>query len=359
MDFERMLKFAVDQGASDVHLQAGSPVMLRLGGQIRVIEGAAVEEAELLSFLASIVPQHVADDVEGAAVRGLDFAHAMPDGVRFRCSAFRTLGRFGVTMRAIRTQIPSIEELNLPKVVSDIAMTRRGLTLVTGTTGSGKSTTLAAMIDLVNTNHRTKIITVEDPVEYLHVNKRALISQIEVGTDTVSFEQALRQALRQDPDVILIGELRDVETLRIALRAADTGHQVFGTVHSANAAQTIDRVIAMFPPAEHRLLLSQLANSIEAILSQRLLLGIDGKRRPAVEILRGGPVAQKLILEDRLADLAQYIQSGDAGMQTFDQHLLQMHQAQVISGTEALRWASNPEALSVAMRGIRRIGGIA
>jgi twitching motility protein PilT len=229
---------------------------------------------------------------------------------------------------------------------------------VTGTTGSGKSTTLASMIDLINTNFRTKIITVEDPVEYLHTNKRALISQIEVGTDTVSFEQALRQALRQDPDVILIGELRDVETLRIALRAADTGHQVFGTVHSANAPQTVERIIAMFPPAEHKMLLGQLANSLEAILSQRLLVGLDGKRRPVVEILRGGPVAAKMIVEDRLTDLAEYVQTGEGGMQSFDQHLLQMHQAELVSGTEALRWASNPEALSIAMRGIRRIGGL-
>lgn len=358
MDFERMLKFAVDQGASDIHLQTASPPMLRLGGQVRVVEGSPLSDEDILRFLQSIVPRQFVDDVTGAAVRGLDFAHAMPDGVRFRCSAFRTLGRFGVTMRAIRTLIPSIADLNLPKVITDIALSRRGLTLVTGTTGSGKSTTLASMIDLINTSFRTKVITVEDPVEYLHANKRALISQIEVGTDTVSFDQALRQALRQDPDVILIGELRDVETLRIALRAADTGHQVFGTVHSANAPQTVERIIAMFPPAEHKLLLAQLANSLEAIISQRLLLGADGKRRPAVEILRGGPVTAKFIMEDRLAELADYLQAGEAGMQTFDQHLLQMHQDEVISGTEALRWASNPEALSVAMRGIRRIGGI-
>jgi len=262
-------------------------------------------------------------------------------------------------MRAIRTEIPSIEALGLPKIIHDIALARRGLTLLTGTTGSGKSTTLAAMIDLINSNYRTKIITVEDPVEYLHANKKALISQIEVGADTTSFDQALRQALRQDPDVILVGELRDVETLRIALRAADTGHQVFSTVHSANAPQTIERIIAMFPANEHKLLLSQLANSVEAIISQRLITGYDEKRRPAVEILRGGPVTAKFILEDKLNDLAAYVQTGEAGMQSFDQHLLAMHKAEQISGTEALRWATNPEALAIAMRGIKRIGGIA
>ncbi len=358
MDFERVLKFAIEHGASDIHLQAGSPPMLRLGGQIRVIEGDAVTDDDMLAFLKAIVPPHLAEDLIGAAVRGLDFSHAMASGARFRCSAFRTLGRFGMTMRAIRTEIPSIEALNLPKVIHDIALARRGLTLLTGTTGSGKSTTLAAMIDLINTNYRTKIITVEDPIEYVHRNKKALISQIEVGIDTISFDQALRQALRQDPDVILIGELRDVETLRIALRAADTGHQVFSTVHSANAPQTIERIIAMFPPGEHKLLLSQLANSVEAIISQRLVLGHQEKRYPAVEILRGGPVTAKFILENSLKELGEYILTGESGMQSFDQHLLSMYQTEKISGTEALHWATSPETLAMGMRGIKRIGGI-
>ena len=359
MDFERILKFAVDNGAADVHLQTMSPPMLRLGNQMRVVEGPALTDEDMLSFLGSIVPKRLSGDIAGAVVRGLDFAHALPSGVRFRCSAFRTLGRFGITMRVIRTVIPSIEALSLPKVVDDIALARRGLTLVAGTTGSGKSTTLASMIDLINSNHRTKIITVEDPVEYVHTNKKALISQIEVGADTTSFDQALRQALRQDPDVILVGELRDVETLRMALRAADTGHQVFSTVHSANAPQTIERIIAMFPPAEHKLLLAQLANSIEAIICQRLLAGNDGKRLPAVEILRGGPVTSKYILEDRLGELAAHLQTGDAGMQSFDQHLLAMYESEQIRGTEALRWAGNPEALAVAMRAIKRARGMA
>jgi twitching motility protein PilT len=228
---------------------------------------------------------------------------------------------------------------------------------VTGTTGSGKSTTLAAMIDLINTNDRSKIITVEDPIEYLHVNKQSMIMQHEVGSDTPSFDQALRQALRQDPDVILIGEMRDVETLRIALRAADTGHQVFATVHSARAAQTIERIIAMFPPAEHKMLLSQLSHSLEAIVSQRLVpLREEGQRRPAVEILRGGPVTEKYVLEGRLNELSSYIEGGDSGMQTFDQHLLQMYQERVIAGTEALKWSTRPEALATAMRGIKYIG---
>lgn len=354
VDFERIFKFAIELGAADVHLQSDSAPLLRVGSQIRMVECPPLSDADLLALLQAIAPQRHAEDLVGAAIRGLDFAHMLPSGVRFRCSAFRTLGRLGITMRVIRTEIPSVEALGLPKVVNDIALARRGLTLVTGTTGSGKSTTLAAMIDLINTNYRTKIITVEDPVEYVHANKKALVSQMEVGADTPSFDQALRQALRQDPDVILVGELRDLETLRIALRAADTGHQVFSTVHSANAPQTIERIIAMFPANEHKLLLSQLANSIEAIISQRLITTHAGTRRPAVEILRGSPVTEKFILEGRIGELAGYVESGEAGMQSFDQHLLAMYRAEQVTGTEVLRWASNPEALAVAMRGLKR-----
>jgi twitching motility protein PilT len=196
-------------------------------------------------------------------------------------------------------------------VVHDITLASRGLTLVTGTTGSGKSTTLAAMLDLINQTRAAKIITIEDPVEYLHTSKQSFIAQLEVGTDTTGFDQALRQSLRQDPDVILVGELRDMDTLRIALRAADTGHQVFSTVHSANAPQTIERIIAMFPPNEHKLLLTQVAGNLEAIISQRLVICRDGSRRPAVEILRGGPVPSKYILEGRALELSDYVRTAD------------------------------------------------
>lgn len=357
MDFQQLLRFAVENDASDIHIQAASAPMMRIAGQIQTVKGDPLTDEETRTFIGSIVPPRQQGDLHEAIVEGLDFSYAREDGSRFRCSAYSQLGRVGIVMRVIKTEIPSIDALNLPKVVHDIALAGRGMTLVTGTTGSGKSTTLAAMIDLINNTHRAKIITIEDPVEYVHTCKKALISQLEVGSDTPSFDRALHQALRQDPDVILVGELRDVETLRIALRAADTGHQVFSTVHSSNAAQTIERIIAMFPPAEHKLLLSQLAGSVEAIISQRLLRTHESGRRPAIEVLRGTPVTEKYILEGRVGDLEDYIQTGESGMQTFDQHLLKMYRSEIISGTEALRWATNPEGLSMGMRGIQRTGG--
>jgi twitching motility protein PilT len=352
MDVKKLLQFAVENGASDLHLQAGAAPMFRISGQPRFAEGKPITAEDTTEAILTLVPDQTRASLPDAAARGLDFSYAIEGLSRFRCSAYSHLGTPAIVIRVIRTNIPSIEELHLPDVIRDIALSERGLTLLTGTTGSGKSTTLAAMVDLINNSLRNKIITIEDPVEYVHTNKKSVIAQLEVGSDTPSFDQALRQALRQDPDVILVGELRDVETLRIALRAADTGHQVFSTVHSSTAAQTIERIIAMFPPAEHKLLLSQLAGSVEAIISQRLVPTRDGKRRPALEILRGSSVTQKFIMEGRLAELNDYIATGESGMQTFDAHLLRMYRENVISGTEALRQATNPGALSMGMRGI-------
>ena len=353
IDMQKILHFAAENDASDVHLQSGAVPMIRIGGQMRSIQGDPLTDADLMGFVASIAPKNEQADLAAAIFQGLDFSYTAAGLIRFRCSAFRHLGRPGIVMRLIRSKIPSIDDLHLPKVVSDIALSRRGLTLVTGTTGSGKSTTLAAMIDLINQTQQVKIITVEDPIEYVHQNKKALISQFEVGLDTPSFAHALRQALRQNPDVILVGELRDADSLRMALQAADTGHQVFATVHSATAAQTIDRIISMFPPAEHRLLLMQLAGSLEAIISQRLMATLNSGLRPAVEILRGNSFAQKCIVESRLTELADFIERGESGNQSFDQHILKMYQENMISGTEALRWATRPETMAMALRGVK------
>lgn len=357
MDYNQLLKFAVDNNASDLHIQAGSPPMLRIAGETRFVNSPALSGEEARNFVLSLLPENRKADADKAIISGIDFSYQHPNSARFRCSAYSQVGRYGIVMRIIKGRIPVIADLKLPNVIHEIALSQRGLTLVTGTTGSGKSTTLASMIDLINETYRSKIITIEDPIEFVHVNKKALVSQLEVGADTPSFEQALRQALRQDPDVILVGEMRDVETLRMALRAADTGHQVFSTLHSANAPQAIERIIAMFPPEEYNTLLSQLSASIEAIISQRLVITSGGTRRPAVEVLRGTPVSEKFIREKRLGELLTYIETGESEMQSFDQHLLKMYQEQAITGTEAMRWATNPEALGMGLRGIRRIGG--
>jgi twitching motility protein PilT len=354
MDLDRLLNFAVEQGASDVHLQAGSTPMLRICGQARFLDGPILSPEATHRFAASILPEFLSGSLEKNLKEGIDFSHAIEGLARFRCNIYTHLRSVALAIRILRIRIPSLEELNLPPVVADIALSRRGLTLVTGTTGSGKSTTLAAMVNLINQTCRAKIITIEDPVEYVHASNKSLISHVELGGDTSSFSQALRQAFRQNPDVILVGELRDADTLRAALQAADTGHQVFSTVHSATAPITVERIIAMFPPAEHELLLLQLANSLEAIVSQRLIAAKDGAQRPAVELLRGSPVAMKLITEKRLPELTEYIATGESGMQTFDQHLLQLFHQRVISESEALRGASNAEALGMAMRGIVR-----
>jgi twitching motility protein PilT len=358
MNFDQLIKFAVEQNASDLHFQTGASPLLRINGQIRNVESPPLTGDMLRQFILSLRPRLTAEALDDMIVGGMDFSHAIPGLARFRVNVYSHLGTPAMVMRVIKLKIRTIEELQLPPVIRDIALSHRGMTLVTGTTGSGKSTTLAAMIDLINNSFRCKVITIEDPVEYLHTNQKALISQVEVGQDTPSFEHGLRQALRQDPDVILVGELRDSETMRMALRAADTGHQVFATVHSSNAAQTIERILAMIPPEERRIATSQLAGSLEAVLSQRLAVTREGARRPVMEILRGGPVTSKLIQDNKLGDLSDYIASREGGMQRFDQHLLELYNQKVISGTEAMKHATNPEAVALGLRGIRQsVGG--
>jgi twitching motility protein PilT len=352
MNFDQLIRFAVSEGASDVHLQTGAAPLLRINGQIRTVESPPVSHEELRQFILSIKRGLKAEQLETAMFQGIDFSHAIAGVSRFRCNVYSHLGTPAMVMRVVRLSVPTLDELHLPPVLREITLSLRGMTLLTGTTGSGKSTTLAAMVDLLNDSYRCKIIAIEDPVEYVHTNKKAMISQLEVGKDTPAFEQGLRQALREDPDVILVGELRDSETMRMALRAADTGHQVFATVHSSNAAQTIERILAMVPPEERSIATSQLASSLEAVVSQRLAVARDGSRRPAMEILRGGPVTSRYIQENRLSDLSDFIATREGGMQRFDQHLLDLYHTGVISGTEAMRLATNTEAVALGMRGI-------
>jgi twitching motility protein PilT len=353
MNFDQLIRFGVEQGASDVHLQTGAAPLLRINGQIRTVDSPPVSNQDLRQFIISIKKGLTAENLDEAMVAGLDFSHAIPGIARFRCNVYSHMATPAMVLRVIKLKIRALEELKLPPVLRDITLSLRGMTLLTGTTGSGKSTTLAAMVDLINNSYRCKIVTIEDPIEYVHTNQKAMISQLELGQDTPSFEHGLRQALRQDPDVILVGELRDSETMRMALRAADTGHQVFATVHSTNAAQTIERILAMVPPEERSIATSQLALSLSAIISQRLAVTRDGNRVAAMEILRGGPVTSKYILEGKIGDLADFIGTRESGMQRFDQHLLDLYHQKVISGTEALRLATNPEAVAMGMRGIR------
>jgi twitching motility protein PilT len=353
MNFDQFIRFAVEQGASDVHLQTAALPLLRINGQIRAVESPPVVDHDLREFILSIRKGIAADQLDRILFEGLDFSYSIPGVARFRCNIYSHLGTPALVLRVIKLKIRTLEELQLPPVLRDITLSLRGMTLLTGTTGSGKSTTLAAMVDLINSSYRCKIITIEDPVEYIHTNQKAMISQLELGQDTPSFEHGLRQALREDPDVILVGELRDSETMRMALRAADTGHQVFATVHSTNAAQTIERIMAMVPPVEREIARSQLAFSLTAVISQRLAVTRDGNRRAAMEILRGGPVTSKFILENKIGELSDYIATRDSGMQRFDQHLLDLYHQKVISGTEAMRLATNPEAVALGMRGIR------
>jgi twitching motility protein PilT len=353
MNFEQLMRFAIEQDASDLHLQTGALPLLRISGQLRTVESPPIEEKELRQFILSIRRGLPPEELDEAMVKGLDFSHSIPGASRFRCNVYSHLGTPAMVLRVVKLKIRTLDELQLPAVLRDITLSLRGMTLLAGTTGSGKSTTLAAMVDLINRSYRCKIVTIEDPVGYAHTNSKSMISQLEVGQDTPSFEHGLRQALRQDPDVILVGELRDSETMRMALRAADTGHQVFATVHSSNAAQTVERILLMVPPDERKLANSQLAGSLEAIICQRLAVTRDGNRRPAVEILRGGPVTSKFIQENRLGELSDYVSSREGGMQRFDQHLLDLYHQKIISGTEAMRLATNTEAVALGMRGIR------
>ena len=351
MDLTRMLEAMIEQGASDLHLQANNPAMLRIGGELRPLDDASMSDDQIRELMRQMAFEDAQVQLE--ADRSVDFSFEMPNKARFRVNAFYERDCLSMAFRLIPIEVPPFEELNLPYAITEIAQAPRGLILVTGSTGSGKSTTLAAMIDYINVHRADRIITIEDPIEFVHRSKKSLIAQRELGSDTRSFLDALRVALRQDPDVILVGELRDAETMRTALQAADTGHAVYSTIHTTNAAQTVQRIIALFPPGERDLLLIQLAANLEAVVSQRLARTLDGKDRiPVVEIMRNTAVVRKMILEGDPKLLPKAIANQDQGMQLFDQHLAKLWKAEIISGTEALRLATNPEALQMIMRGL-------
>lgn len=320
MDITELLAFSVKNNASDLHLSAGLPPMIRVDGDVRRINVPALDHKTVHSLVYDIMNDKQRKDYE--EFFETDFSFDLPSIARFRVNAFNQNRGAGAVFRTIPSTVFSLEELNAPSVFRTIAAHPRGLILVTGPTGSGKSTTLAAMIDWVNENKYEHILTVEDPIEFVHESKKCLVNQREVHRDTLGFSEALRSALREDPDIILVGEMRDLETIRLALTAAETGHLVFGTLHTTSAAKTIDRIIDVFPAAEKDMVRSMLSESLQAVISQTLLKKAGGGRVAAHEIMIGTPAIRNLIREDKVAQMYSAIQTGsNVGMQTLDQCL--------------------------------------
>jgi twitching motility protein PilT len=346
MEISDLLAFSVKNKASDLHLSAGLPPIIRVNGDIRRINLPEMSHKEVHDMIYDIMNEGQRKVFEEALE--VDFSFEIPSLARFRVNAFNQNRGAGAVFRTIPSQILSLEELGAPKIFKEIANQPRGIVLVTGPTGSGKSTTLAAMIDYINDTEFGHILTVEDPIEFVHQSKKCLINQREVGTQTHSFANALRSALREDPDIILIGEMRDLETIRLALTAAETGHLVFGTLHTSSAAKTIDRIVDVFPAAEKEMVRSMLSESIRAVISQTLLKTTDGKSRVAAhEIMIGTPAIRNLIRENKIAQMYSSIQTGqNIGMQTLDQCLQNLVQRRLISQSEARSRATNKDAFA-------------
>lgn len=334
MDITELLAFSVKNKASDLHLSAGLPPMIRVDGDVRRINVPPMDHKMVHSLVYDIMNDKQRKDFE--EFLETDFSFALPGIARFRVNAFNQNRGASAVFRTIPSQVLTLEELAAPSIFKEMCMHPRGLVLVTGPTGSGKSTTLAAMIDYINDNHYGHILTIEDPIEFVHESKKCLMNQREVHRDTLGFSEALRSALREDPDIILIGELRDLETIRLALTAAETGHLVFGTLHTSSAAKTIDRIIDVFPAAEKDMTRSMLSESLQAVISQTLLKKNGGGRVAAHEIMIGTPAIRNLIREDKVAQMYSAIQTGlGVGMQTLDQCLKDLLGKGLISREDA------------------------
>jgi len=342
MDITELLAFSVKNKASDLHLSAGLPPMIRVDGDVRRINVPPMDHKMVHSLVYDIMNDKQRKDFE--EFLETDFSFALPGIARFRVNAFNQNRGASAVFRTIPSQVLTLEELAAPSIFKEMCMHPRGLVLVTGPTGSGKSTTLAGMIDYINDNHYGHILTIEDPIEFVHESKKCLINQREVHRDTLGFSEALRSALREDPDIILIGELRDLETIRLALTAAETGHLVFGTLHTSSAAKTIDRIIDVFPAAEKDMTRSMLSESLQAVISQTLLKKNGGGRVAAHEIMIGTPAIRNLIREDKVAQMYSAIQTGlGVGMQTLDQCLKDLLGKGLIAREDARHAAKNKE----------------
>src|SRR5437763_5900189 len=355
MHVNDLLKIAVESGASDLHIKVGSYPMMRVRGRLMpAVEDKKLDHEDVVAMAAAVMSTTQRQKFKES--QEVDLAYSVPGLGRFRCNIFQQRGTVGLVLRVIPMQVRTIDELGLPKVLKTIAEEERGLVLVTGTTGSGKSTSLAAMIDHINNTREAHVMTVEDPSEFLHRDTKSIINQREVAVDTKSFAHALRSALRQDPDVILVGEMRDFETIETGLLAAETGHLVFSTLHTVDATETINRIVSVFAPHQQKQVRLQLSSVLKAVISQRLLPRKDGKgRAPAVEVMVSTPFIRDCIVDkERTHLIPGAIASGTSqyGMQTFDQSIFSLFQQGLVSYDEALRWASNVDEFKLKVQGI-------
>lgn len=345
MDINELLTFSFEQGASDLHLSAGVPPVIRIDGEMRRVNSPALTQADVQRLIYSIMSEQQRSEFD--ADLEIDFSFALENIARFRVNAFHQHRGFSAVFRSIPSKILSMDALGMGEKFKKIATKPRGLVLVTGPTGSGKSTTLAAMLDYINETKQQHVITIEDPIEFIYEPKKCLISQREVHRDTKSFNNALRAALREDPDIILVGEMRDLETIRLALTAAETGHLVFGTLHTASATKTIDRIVDVFPSEEKSMVRTMLSESLQAVISQALLKKSGGGRIAAHEVMLGSAGIRNLIRENKIAQMYSAIQTGGStGMQTLDQHMLQLVKKGLITKAVAKSKAKDPTLFS-------------
>ena len=350
--FHKILKTAVEAGASDVHIKPDAPVVYRISSQLVETEMNQQPDAQWLdNVIDKIVPKQFKTKLNDE--REIDFSYHVPEIGRFRTNCYQHLGKWCLAMRYVIAEVPKIDSLGLPEVIKSIAEEHRGIVLVAGTTGCGKSTTLAGMIDHINTTQKRHIITIEDPVEYVFQDKNCIIEQREIGLDTPSYGHSLKHVMRQDPDVIMVGEMRDAISFRAAMSAADTGHLVLSTLHTIDAPQSISRVLDFFPADERESVRKQMIGTLKAIICQRMTVRKDGNVIPAIEIMINTPTISKLINENRLEKLHVAIETGtDDGMQNFNQSLFQLVKDDIITKEEALEKATNPQALEMNFKGI-------
>ena len=349
--FQRILKTAVEGGASDVHLKIGMPVVFRINRELVAIDSPFPTSDWMNKIVEAITPVHLKKRLNEE--REIDFSYFVPNIGRFRTNLFQQRSQWCLAMRFVKTIVPSFEELGLLEQIKKVAESPRGIVLLAGSTGCGKSTTLAAMIEHINNNFKKHIITLEDPVEYAFEDNQSVIEQREIGLDTLSYHHALRNVLRQDPDVIMIGEMRDDISFAASMSAADTGHLVLSTLHTTNASQSITRILDFFKAEEREQIRRQLASALRGVICQRMVATVDGKLTPALEILLNTPLVRKLLEENRLDKLPIAIETGtDDGMLTFNQSLFNLVKAGRVTEKEALAKASNPQALEMNFKGI-------